>query len=197
MRRALFRCHSCGSRGEVLMTEVEERKLRSDGSLTRFCRECRGNTRWDLYQSMADVHLSEAEPEEALHGRVLLIDDDEDILLVIGKALSSEQYDLETATSARKAVQLLARGDYDVILSDIRMPDFDGKQLFEFLDEHLPESKERVIFLTGDIGNPKTLEFLQQVKRPYLAKPVDLPRLLELVRQFMPRQGGEEEPAAS
>jgi len=197
MRRALFRCHSCGSRGEVLMTEVEERKLRSDGYLTRFCRECRGNTSWDLYQSMADVHLSEAEPEEALHGRVLLIDDDEDILLVIGKALSSEQYDLETATSARKAVQLLARGDYDVILSDIRMPDFDGKQLFEFLDEHLPESKERVIFLTGDIGNPKTLEFLQQVKRPYLAKPVDLPRLLELVRQFMPRQGGEEEPPAS
>lgn len=196
MRRALFRCHTCGSRGEVLMTEVEERKLRADGYLTRFCRECRGNTRWDHYQSAADAHLKDAEPEEGLRGRVLLIDDDEDILLVIGKALTSEEYDLETATSARKAVQMLARGDYDVIVSDIRMPDFDGKQLFQFLDEHLPESKERVIFLTGDTGNPHTLEFLQQVKRPYLAKPVDLPRLLELVRQFMPRRDADGETPA-
>lgn len=196
MRRALFRCHSCGSRSEVLMTEVEERKLRSDSYLTRFCRECHGNTRWDHYQSMADVHLIHAEPEESLRGRVLLIDDDEDILLVIGKALSSEQYDLETANSARKAVQMLARGDYDVVISDIRMPDFDGKQLFEFLDEHLPEQKERVIFLTGDMGNPKTLEFLQQVKRPYLAKPVDLPRLMEMVRQFIPQRSPEGESPA-
>lgn len=179
------------------MTEVEERKLRGDGYLMRFCNECHGNTRWDHYQSMADVHLSDAEPEEELRGRVLLIDDDEDILLVIGKALSSEQYDLQTATSARKAVQMLARGDYDVIVSDIRMPDFDGKQLFEFLDQHLPESKERVIFLTGDTGNPNTLEFLQRVKRPYLAKPVDLPRLLELVRQFMPHHDAKGDSPAS
>ncbi|MGH9862729.1 MAG: response regulator [Candidatus Acidiferrales bacterium] len=188
MKRALFRCHTCGSRNEVLLNESDERQLRSNNYLTRFCRECRGNTRWDLYESLSSVHLADAEPEEELRGHILLIDDDEDILLVIGKALSKEQFDLETANSARKAVQLLARGDYDVVLSDIRMPDFDGKQLFEFLDQHLPELKQRVIFLTGDTGNPNTLEFLQKSGRPFLSKPVDLPALLELVRQYLPRR---------
>lgn len=170
--------------------------MRGEGYLTRFCRECRGNTRWDQIESLTSVHLADTEPGEELRGRVLLIDDDEDILLVIGKALSKEQFDLETANSARKAVQLLARGDYDVVLSDIRMPDFDGKQLFQFLEEHLPEMKDHVIFLTGDTGNPKTLEFLQKVKRPYLPKPIDIPALLELVRQYIPKQPapGEQPP---
>ena len=187
MKRALFRCHTCGSRNDVILNEGDERKLRSDGYLTRFCRECRGNTRWDLYESISSVHLADSEPAEELRGHILLIDDDEDILHVIGKALSKEQFDLETANSARKAVQLLARGDYDVVLSDIRMPDFDGKQLFEFLEQHLPELKTHVIFLTGDTGNPNTLEFLQKSGRPYLSKPVDIPALLNLVRQYLPR----------
>lgn len=194
MRRALFRCHTCGSRTEIMVSELEERKLRGDGYLTHFCRECRGNTRWDLYQTLTPVHLTDAEPSEELRGHILLIDDDEDILRVIGKALSAELYDLETANSARKAAQLLVRGDYDVILSDIRMPEFDGKQLFHFLDEHLPELKDRVIFLTGDTGNPKTLEFLLQTKRPYLPKPIDIPALLELVRQYAPKPPAGDKP---
>ena len=186
MRRALFRCHTCGARSEVLLTEVEERQLRAAGYLTRSCRECRGNTRWDPYQDLESVHLASTAPEEELHGHILLIDDDEDFLRLLAKALGKEQYDLETADSARKAVQLLARGDYAVILSDIRMPDFDGKQLFEFLDQHLPELKNRVIFLTADTGNPETREFLRQAARPYLSKPIDLAALLQLVAQYVP-----------
>lgn len=89
------------------------------------------------------------------------------------------------ATSGREAVTLLARGEYALILSDIRMPAFDGKQLFAFLDEHMPGLRDRVVFLTGDTASPDTLAFLNQVKRPYLSKPLDIPMLLKVIREAL------------
>jgi len=118
---------------------------------------------------------------------VLVIDDDDDVLEVVQRALARDHYELDTATSGRQAVTMLARGDYDLILSDIRMPDFDGKQLFQFMEEHLPEYQGRVIFLTGDTANPETMKFLDQVKAPYLLKPLDINSLQELVRENLPR----------
>jgi CheY-like chemotaxis protein len=178
---------------EVTLSDTDKRTLRGLGYLSRFCRECRGNTRWIPYaSSSAGPLLADVVPEEEVRGRVLLIDDDETILTILGKALGKEQFELEMATSGRDAVTRLARGDYDVILSDIRMPDLDGKQLFEFLDEHLPEAKDRVIFLTGDIGNPDTVTFLQESNRPYLAKPIDIPALIKLIKPFLPHPTTEE-----
>jgi len=135
-------------------------------------------------------------PEVAARGRILLIDDDDAILSILGKALGKEQFELEMATSGRDAVTRLARGDYDVIISDIRMPGLDGRELFRFLDEHLPEAKERVVFITGDIGNPDTVAFLQEANRPYLAKPLDIAALLEIVKPFLPKPEQKEDSAA-
>jgi CheY-like chemotaxis protein len=178
----------------VTLSETDKRTLRGLGYLSRFCRECRGNTRWIPYASSSGGPLlADAVPEEQVRGRVLLIDDDETILTILGKALGKEQFELEMATSGRDAVTRLARGEYDVILSDIRMPGLDGKQLFQFLDEHLPEAKERVIFLTGDLGNPDTVTFLQESKRPYLGKPVDIPALIDLIKPFLPHPTPEGE----
>jgi DNA-binding response OmpR family regulator len=120
--------------------------------------------------------------------RVLLIDDDESILKIIGKALTASDCDVETADSARDAAMLLARGDYDAIISDIRMPNFDGTQLFQFLEKHLPDYKNRVIFLTGDTGNPATLEFLEKTGAPYLTKPIEIDDLLRLLRTVTSKQ---------
>jgi DNA-binding response OmpR family regulator len=78
------------------------------------------------------------------------------------------------ATSARQAVMLPARGDYDLILPDVRMSEFDGKQLFRFLDEHMPKYRNRLILLTGDTGNPETMLFLEKNRTPYLTKPLDI-----------------------
>lgn len=180
-----IRCHNCGTRAEVILAPTELERLREAGSLTRFCRECRGQTRWVAVEGPPPAHLADTEPEEPLSGSILIIDDDESILTVLDKALSAERFDVEVASSGREAVRLLARGEYSLILSDIRMPAFDGQQLFAFLDEHMPEAKDRVIFLTGDTGNPKTLDFLNQVKRPYLTKPLDIPTLIKMVREAL------------
>jgi len=182
-----LRCHTCGSRAEVELTEFEQRNLRGQGFITRQCKECRGNTRWVRYEAAVVARLADADQAGQLRGRVLLIDDDEAILNILQKALSRERFDLVAANSAREAITLLARGNYDVIVSDIRMPEFDGKELFRFLDRHMPELKEKVIFLTGDTGNPDTMQFLEEMQRPYLTKPIDMPALIELVRFYLPQ----------
>jgi CheY-like chemotaxis protein len=180
-----IRCYSCGSRSDVNLSDSEERALRIDGAVYRFCGECHGQTKWMVQESGAPSRVADADLAGELGGKVLLIDDDEDILIVLGKVLRREKLDLDVASSAREALQKVVRGDYDLILSDIRMPDFDGKQLFKFLEEHLPEARSRVVFLTGDSGNPETQKFLEEAQAPYLTKPIDISALVTLVRQVL------------
>jgi CheY-like chemotaxis protein len=184
MARVQLRCQTCGARTETDIGATEERNLAAQGFLTRYCRRCAGQARWTRQESTVSSFRSEyltPPPERA--PSILLIDDDDSILAIVQKALSQEGYEVETANSGRRAIEVITRGDYDLILSDIRMPDFDGKQLFEFLDKNLAEYRTRVIFLTGDAGNPDTSQFLRDTQCPYLSKPVDIPALLELVNR--------------
>jgi CheY-like chemotaxis protein len=184
MARILMRCQGCGQRSEAEIGEGEMQRLRSQGSLVRFCNRCGGQARWTEEKSAGSGFRAEfAAAAGARTPAVLLIDDDPAILTIVKKALSQEDLGLDCADSARKAVQMLSRDDYDLILSDIRMPDFDGKQMFAFLDEHQPQYRGRVVFLTGDTGNPDTMKFFEETQCAYLTKPIDIPALIALLRQ--------------
>lgn len=184
MSRTQLRCQTCGSHAEADLGESDLQRLRGQGSVTRFCNRCGGQSRWVEMQSATSGFRAEwATPKGPAQPTVLLIDDDTSILTILQKVLSQENLALDCADSARKAVQMLARDDYNLILSDIRMPEFDGKQLFAFLEQHQPHYLQKVVFLTGDTGNPETMRFLEEARCTYLTKPLDIPALLELVRQ--------------
>lgn len=174
-----LRCYYCGQRTEVVLDQVDLRKLHEQGFLPRICLACRDTTRWEAALESPDRPPVES---AATAARILLIDDDDDILAVLGKALDHEGYDVERLASARDALTRLARADFELVLSDIRMPGFDGRQLFAFLEKQLPEYKGRVVFLTGDVGNAETMRFLQDVGAPYLVKPIAIDELLSLVK---------------
>ncbi len=179
MNTITVRCRICGVRASLVMNDYNRRMLEAQSYIVRACNSCGGSTLWEPVVSSGRLA---AEAAGDIGPRVLLIDDDEAILQVMGKALSAAQCDVETANSARDAAMMLARGDYDVIVSDIRMPGFDGTQLFEFLDKHLPEYKQRVIFVTGDTGTPSTMDFLRKNNAPYLTKPVEIAELISMVK---------------
>lgn len=123
---------------------------------------------------------------ETLKGRVLVIDDDTATLMVLAKAFNREAYDVETASSAREALARLTRSDFDVIISDIRMPEFDGRQLFAFIEDHFPDYRSRVVFLTGD-ASPETLKFIGDSGAVHFTKPPDLRELLEVIGAMVRR----------
>src|SRR3970040_787914 len=117
-----IRCHNCGTRAEVQLAPTALERLREAGTRTRFCRDCRAQTRWELVEGPAPAHLADAEPGEPIRGSILLIDDDESILSVLDKALSAEHFDVEAGSSLRDAVKLRARGGFSLIISALPLP---------------------------------------------------------------------------
>jgi CheY-like chemotaxis protein len=195
MARLQVRCHTCGSRVDLQMSELEVREIHKNGYQFRPCRVCRGSTRHDFLSNLEDnsqvgLSVRELVEDKPLAGRVFVIDDDLDIRTVLAKTLTGAGYEVVTAESGRDAMSLLAREDFDAILSDVRMPELDGPSLFRFLEQHLPATKNRIIFVTGDSSNPDTMKFLGESGRPFLPKPVNLAQLLALVEAVIATAGG-------
>ncbi len=184
MPQVVIRCQNCGIRQDANLNEVDLQNLRTRGELIRYCRRCAGNSRWTAPEGVMPGRFGRADLEELRGGHILLIDDDENILKVLGKVLGAEKFELDVASSGREAILKLGREDYDLILSDIRMPDLDGKELFAFIDQNMPEYRSKVIFLTGDTGNADTMKFLEGTGCPYLTKPIEIPTLIHMLYQY-------------
>ena len=200
MHQLKLRCFTCGTRSEVTLSDLETRDLRKQKFINRNCRICRGVTRQEvLAGGGSNVETSsgfrgdaDSDDEDSPKPRALIIEDDPDARTVLAKALAAAHFDAVSVGDGREAMQLLVREDFTVILSDINMPELDGKQLFEFLDKNLPEARSRVIFVTGETGNPATREFLEASGQPYLPKPVELPLLFVLLEAIAAGEGGGE-----
>src|SRR5262249_46400166 len=73
-------------------------------------------------------------------GRILIVDDDKNQALMLKKLLSLEGYDAHVGHSGLAALETLREGGkYDVVLSDLRMPDLNGYSLFQKVREHDPD----------------------------------------------------------
>jgi CheY-like chemotaxis protein len=202
VRIVRLRCFSCGTRSEVTLGDLETRELRSQSFINRNCRICRGVTRHEVLSGGGPrVETGEGfrsdDDEGGTKPRALIIEDDPDARTVLAKALEAAHFDSVCVGDGREALQLLVREDFTVILSDVNMPELDGKQLFEFLEKNLPEARGRVIFVTGETGNPATREFLEASGQPYLPKPVELPLLFVLLEAIAAGASGAGDGAST
>jgi PAS domain S-box-containing protein len=115
--------------------------------------------------------------------RILVVDDEPGIAGVLAEVLQLDGHVVETVGNGEAALGKLVAGEYDLILSDIRMPDLDGPALYREIERRHPGLLRRFIFLTGDMMSPETLQFLSQTAVPCLSKPFTL----EMVRQVVQR----------
>lgn len=117
--------------------------------------------------------------------RVLAIDDDQATLTILRRILEHEHCDVDTAPTGKAALRRLLDSTYDVIISDIHMPDMDGPKLFRFLEDHMPQYKTRVLFLTGDTSSQETRAFLETAHCPVCFKPINIPDLHAKMEQVL------------
>jgi PAS domain S-box-containing protein len=116
--------------------------------------------------------------------RVLVVDDEYDVGQIISDVLQNDGHRVEVARSGRSAMEMIDKHRYDVILSDIRMPQMDGPGFYRTLSDQRPELISGLAFITGDTMSPKVKEFLDASERPYLEKPVmprDVRELVDLL----------------
>jgi CheY-like chemotaxis protein len=127
-----------------------------------------------------------AEALPSVRGRtILVVDDEPEIAAVLAEMLSTDGHEVETAANGRIALARLRERTYDLILSDLRMPDLDGAGLYRELERERPELLSRLIFLTGDELGGETTEFLQRTGAQALAKPFDADDVRRVVQRVL------------
>ena len=103
--------------------------------------------------------------------RLLLVDDDPGLLKLLGMRLVSEGYSVVTAESGPEALRVLGREKVDLVISDLRMDEMDGLQLFSEIQKGHPGMP--VIILTAHGSIPDAVAATQQGVFSFLTKPVD------------------------
>jgi CheY-like chemotaxis protein len=116
--------------------------------------------------------------------RVLVADDDADILIVVGSILKNAGYGVDTARDGKECLQKMAAHLPDVVILDIMMPNMNGGEVARLLKTHPKTSTIPIIFLTAvdDRKMMKTALFELGVEF-YLTKPVDTDEILEKVKE--------------
>ena len=102
---------------------------------------------------------------------LLLVDDDPGLLKLLGMRLVSEGYSVVTAESGPEALRVLTRERVDLVVSDLRMDEMDGLQLFAEIQKAQPGMP--VIILTAHGSIPDAVAATQQGVFSFLTKPVD------------------------
>lgn len=111
--------------------------------------------------------------------RLLLVDDDPGLLKLLGMRLSSEGYTVCTAESGQEGLRILSREKIDLVISDLRMDEMDGLQLFAEIQKAQPAMP--VIILTAHGSIPEAVSATQQGVFGFLTKPVDRDALYKAI----------------
>lgn len=85
--------------------------------------------------------------------------------------LEGDGHRIATAASGREALERISTEAYDVILTDLRMPDLDGRALYREIERRWPERAAGVVFITGDTLAPALRELAGESGRRVIEKP--------------------------
>jgi PAS domain S-box-containing protein len=115
---------------------------------------------------------------------VLVVDDEPAIGLVLRRVL--REHEVKVVSTAKEALALLGAGaHFDVILSDLMMPEMTGMDFHEELTRHFPEVAARVVFVSGGAFTPAARAFLARVPNLRIDKPFDPASVRELIQRLV------------
>jgi len=123
----------------------------------------------------AESEPAPAERQERL--RVLVVDDEPHILHYMQATLESWGHEVVLAHDGSQALKRALMQPFDLIICDLRMPRLGGREMFYTLARMHPTVADRIIFATGDTVRGDTLQFLEELGRPFLQKPFKLDAL--------------------
>jgi len=115
--------------------------------------------------------------------KILIVDDERAIRSTLKEILEFEDYNVDEAEDGEKALQLMGKTKYDVVLCDIKMPGMDGIEVLEKAMELVPDTPFIMISAHGTIDT--AVEATKKGAYDFLQKPPDLNRLLVSVRNAL------------
>lgn len=112
--------------------------------------------------------------------RALIIDDEVDVAEIIAEILEKESFDITIAHSGVEAIKCLQRARYDLVLSDLNMPEMGGREFYDTLKRDFPDMVNATAFISGDTVGAASQQLRRESQRPLLEKPVSPTELRQL-----------------
>lgn len=114
--------------------------------------------------------------------KILVLDDEEIVVTRLKPALAKEGYLVDTFTDSRAAKNHLEKNRYHIVITDLKMAEIDGLQLFHFVKEKWPQTV--VILISGFATLKVAQEALKDGIREVIAKPFRISQIKELVNKI-------------
>jgi CheY-like chemotaxis protein len=154
----------------------------------RWCHSERGSRR--SVPARAIAHLDRVESIAVIEhpgGRrrkVLIVDDQPTLARAIKRMLAD--HDVTTVSNARDALTRIEEGErFDVILSDLMMPELSGMDLHAAIGQIAPDQVTKMVFMTGGAFTGHAREFFEHVPNPTIEKPFDKGELMAAIEAFL------------
>ena len=119
---------------------------------------------------------------------ILVVDDEPLVAALMADTLGLEGYEVETAKNGREALEKIAARSYDLILSDLQMPELDGVGLYHELERQQPSLLPRLAFVSGSTEVPEYASFCEKTTVSLLCKPFAVEDLHRLVQRILQDQ---------
>ena len=115
--------------------------------------------------------------------RILVVDDEDALRMVLSSELSSSGYEVATASDGDEAITVIQNKKFDLVLLDIKMPKVDGFEVLKFIKKNFPTMK--VIMLTGFADLKNAIESKKHGAEDFVSKPYDLVDLLTTIERVL------------
>lgn len=117
---------------------------------------------------------------------ILLAEDDEIMRVSVSDRLNSQGWQVDEAEDGNKALQLIYKKQYNLLLSDIRMPGFDGVSLLKKIQDHSPATDVIMMTAYGSVQN--AIDCMKMGAADYILKPFDMDDLLIRIKRLLDNQ---------
>lgn len=148
-----------------------------------------------VFQVLLPIEVSEEQPQpeqaalaettRSKGPRLLIVDDETEVGALLADIVRRDAAGIDVAASGQEALKLMARREYDAILTDLRMPEMDGPELYRQIEQRWPHRARLVIFITGDALSPTVQTFLSGTGQPYLEKPFVPAEVRKIVQEIV------------
>jgi CheY-like chemotaxis protein len=124
-------------------------------------------------------------PRAPIKGRILIVDDEDAVARAISRMLG--EHETEVCTSATEALELLGRIRFDVVLSDVMMPQMNGVELYQRAVAQDPALQDRWVFISGGMFGGETAAMVKKTGCILIEKPINSGQLKEtILRRLAP-----------
>jgi len=130
--------------------------------------------------------LQQTDIQEYQPANILIVDDEEVVCRGCQRIFEEEGYSMEMAFSGREGLEKADSEEFDVIITDLKMPDISGIEVIREIKQKKPDTP--VIMITGYASVPTALEAMKLGAHDYIAKPFEPDEIIDAVKHVMKKE---------